>query len=394
MTAPKENQDFSGQVTYYTISGTTGTSGVKLSGIPGDPVSNDKGQYTAQVEYGWSGIVTPTKDGYNFTPPSKDYSAVMQNQTQNYTAQAILFKVSGNVRGVPQVTLRGFPSTAMVITGPDGSYSVDVPYNWKGTVVPYKPGFSFDPNSVTYDGVLFPQVNQDYTPKIKQCALSGQVVDETGTGVEGVLVQGDNNAPSVTTDAAGKFELPVNYGWTGKLTFQKDGCTFNPATKPFSAVATDVGNLTIAAKAIMLTIVDRIMAGTEPIAEVKITATPGGATAITDTKGVYKIQVPYGWTGELKFEKEGFEFAPDTKAFTNVMEDMDAVNPKPVAPPVQTPPVQTPPVQTPQRQCRRQRDRPQWDRRRSGQTPAGQTPLLSRARPRRSSRCVSNWPNS
>ena len=59
MTAPKENQDFSGQVTYYSISGTTGTPGVKLSGIPGDPVSNDKGQYTAQVEYGWSGIVTP-----------------------------------------------------------------------------------------------------------------------------------------------------------------------------------------------------------------------------------------------------------------------------------------------------------------------------------------------
>ena len=209
--------------------------------------------------------------------------------------------------------------------------------------------------------MLFPQVNQDYTPRIMQCLLAGQVVDEAGAGVEGVLVQGDNNAGLVTTDAAGKFELPVNYSWSGKLTFQKDGCTFNPSTKPFSGVTSDVRNLTIAAKAIMVTIADRIMAGAEPIAEVKITATPGGATTMTDTKGVYRIQVPYGWTGELKFEKEGFEFSPDTKLFTNVTGDVDALNPKPatpVTPPVQTPSVQTPSGQTP-----------------SGQTPAGQTPV-------------------
>jgi hypothetical protein len=351
VTAPKENQDFNGQVIYYKITGSAGAPGVKMSGIPGDPVSSEKGLYSAQVEYGWSGTVTPTKEGYNFTPPGKDYKAVTQDQTQNYTAQAILFKVAGNVRGLPQVILKGFPPTSVVVTGPDGSYTVDVPYNWKGTVLPQKPGFSFDPNSKTYEGVLFPQVNQDYTPKIMQCTLSGQVVDETGAGVEGVLVQGDNNAGSATTDAAGKFGLQVNYGWNGKLTFQKGGCTFNPSTKPFSAVATDVRNLTVAAKTIMLTIADRIMAGTEPIAEVKITATPGGATTVTDTAGAYKIQVPYGWTGELKFAKDGFEFNPDTKMFTNVTDDLDALNPKPVTPvaqpPVTQPPVTQPPVTQP-----------------------------------------------
>ena len=365
VTAPKENQDFNGQVMYYKISGSAGAPGVKMSGIPGDPVSSEKGLYSAQVEYGWSGTVTPTKEGYNFTPLSKEYKAVTQDQTQNYTAQAILFKISGNVKGLPQVILKGFPPTSVVVTGPDGSYTVDVPYNWKGTVVPQKPGSSFDPNSKTYDGVLFPQVNQDYTPLIMQCALSGQVVDETGNGVEGVSVQGDNNAPSTVTDAAGKFELKVNYGWNGRLTFQKGGYTLNPSAKPFSAVATDVRNLTVAAKTILLTIADRITSGTEPIAEVKITATPGGATAQTDTAGAYKIQVPYGWTGELKFEKEGFEFnfgsgsgsAPNTKPFTNVIEDVDALNPKPVTPaPQAAPPVQTSSVQTP-----------------SGQTPSGQT---------------------
>jgi hypothetical protein len=351
VTAPKENQNFNGKIIYYTISGSVNTAGVKMSGLAGDPVSNDKGQYSAQVEYGWSGIVTPTREGFNFTPPSKDYSAVTQNQTQNYAAQAITFKISGNINGLPQVILKGFPAPATVITGQDGSYSVDVPYNWKGTVTPQKMGFTFDPNGITYEGVLFPQVSQNYTPKIMQCVLSGQVTDEAGKGVEGVLIQGNNNAGSATTDAAGKFELQVNYAWTGELTLQKDGYTFNPSTKAFTPVATDVRNLTVAAKAIMLTIADRITAGTEPIAEVKITATPGGATTITDTTGAYKIQVPYGWTGELKFEKDGFEFNPDTKLFTNVTEDVDALNPKPVTPvaqpPVTQPPVTQPPVTQP-----------------------------------------------
>ena len=348
VTAPKENQNFTGKVIYYTISGTVSTAGVTMSGLTGNPISNDKGQYTAQVEYGWSGIVTPTKEGYNFTPPSKDYSVVSQNQTQNYTAQAITFKVSGTIGGLPQVILKGFPAgLGTVITGQDGSYSVDVPYNWKSVVTPQKPGFTFDPNSISYDGVLFPQVSQNYTPKIMQCILSGQVVDETGKGVEGVFVQGNNNASSTTSDATGKFELQVNYAWTGELTFQKDGFTFNPSTKAFTPVAADIRNLAIAAKAIMVTIADRIMAGAEPIAEVQVTATPGGGvTTMTDTTGVYRIQVPYGWSGELKFEKEGFEFNPDTKLFMNVTEDMDALNPKP-ATPVAQPPVQTPPVQTP-----------------------------------------------
>jgi hypothetical protein len=79
---------------------------------------------------------------------------------------------------------------------------------------------------------------------------------------------------------------------------------------------------------------------------------------MTDNKGVYKIQVPYGWTGEVKFEKEGFDFDPPSKPFTSVTEDIDTFGKKPVTPPpvnvppvnpkpVQTPPVQTPPVQTP-----------------------------------------------
>ncbi len=82
---------------------------------------------------------------------------------------------------------------------------------------------------------MSPQVNQDYTPKIMQCTLAGQITDESGKGVEGVTVQGSKDAGTATTDATGKFSLKVNYAWTGELTFQKEGYSFNPPVKSMNS---------------------------------------------------------------------------------------------------------------------------------------------------------------
>ena len=70
-----------------TISGTVGSlDGVTMNGLPGNPVTSGGGNYTATVEYNWSGTVTPTKAGYTFSPTNKTYANVTANQTaQNYT---------------------------------------------------------------------------------------------------------------------------------------------------------------------------------------------------------------------------------------------------------------------------------------------------------------------
>jgi hypothetical protein len=75
----------------YTISGTvtyggTGLANVLISGLSGDPVTDPSGFYTAAVDYGWSGTVTPSLAGYTFTEPSTTYTNVTSNQTTNYTA--------------------------------------------------------------------------------------------------------------------------------------------------------------------------------------------------------------------------------------------------------------------------------------------------------------------
>lgn len=343
VTANKENQDFSGKINYYTLSGSTGTPNVQMAGLPGDPVSNDQGLYTAQVEYGWSGSVTPTKEGFIFNPQIKEYPPVTQNVVQNFTAQGITFKISGNVGGMAQVVLKGAPGAAPLVTAADGSYSLDVPYGWKGQLAPQKAGYTFDPNVREYPEVLYPQANQDFVARIMQCSLAGRIVDETGTGVADVAIRADGLTEAVRTDANGQFDFKVNYGWKGKLTFEREGYTFNPPFKSFALVTTDSRNMAVTAKIKMMTITDRITAGTEPIAEVKITAVPSdSAPVMTDASGKYSVKVPYGWSGELKFEKPGFIFEPDSKAFPSVTADIDNVNPKPVAP-VQPAPVQPAP---------------------------------------------------
>jgi M6 family metalloprotease-like protein len=78
----------------YVIGGTVTAGGsplpgVTLNGLPGNPVSNGSGVYSAVVPSGWSGTVTPTLAGYVFTPAQTAYSNVTGNRTTDYTAAAL-----------------------------------------------------------------------------------------------------------------------------------------------------------------------------------------------------------------------------------------------------------------------------------------------------------------
>ena len=84
---PAIAQFSTGPVT-WTISGNTGVGGVVIKGLAGDPVSDEKGYYSVEVPYAWSGTITPTKEGYSFEPSSLAYSNVKADQTnQNYSAK-------------------------------------------------------------------------------------------------------------------------------------------------------------------------------------------------------------------------------------------------------------------------------------------------------------------
>ncbi len=98
VTTDRSNDNYATTPITYIISGRTGLSGVVIKGLsgvvmqglPGDPVTDENGYYRAEVNYGWSGTVTPTKKGFTFSPSRKRYTSVTSDQTnRNYISQRI-----------------------------------------------------------------------------------------------------------------------------------------------------------------------------------------------------------------------------------------------------------------------------------------------------------------
>ncbi len=76
----RTNQTFTAEVARVTVSGVArtaggaGVAGVVISGLPGPPVTDAGGAYSASVPYNWSGVVTPNKVDCTFDPPSRTYT--------------------------------------------------------------------------------------------------------------------------------------------------------------------------------------------------------------------------------------------------------------------------------------------------------------------------------
>jgi hypothetical protein len=236
ITEDKLNQDFVAEIVTYIISGSVGIGGVTMRGLPGDPVSDSKGIYQATVDYGWSGTVTPVKEGYNFDPANKMYSNVNRDLTsKSYTPEPLNFTISGttNMGGVVMQGLPGFP-----ITDKEGRYSARVEYGWSGTVTPKKEGYEFTPSNRTYPAVKTDLDNQDYFAESKTLIISDTVKID-GAPIPGVRVSTDDGF-STATDAKGRYNLRVPYGWSGEVALSKDGYTFDPPSKPFTNVTTNI----------------------------------------------------------------------------------------------------------------------------------------------------------
>ncbi|MBN1508583.1 MAG: hypothetical protein JW955_17165, partial [Sedimentisphaerales bacterium] len=252
----------------FTISGSVGLPGVTLQGLPGNPMTDENGVYSAKVPSGWSGTVTPARLGYTYTPSSRTYSAVEEDLTkENYQASLLTFTISGKL-GVAQVAMQGLPGNP--VTNPDGGYEVQVPYGWSGTVTPVKEGYTFTPRARTYTHAAHGQANENYVARIRTFTISGQA------GVVGVAMKGLPGNP--ITDAKGCYSAKVEYGWAGTVTPVKEGYVFEPTSKAYQQLVTDRPNENYAARVLTFTI-----SGNVGAPGVAMKGLPGNP--ITDAKG-------------------------------------------------------------------------------------------------------------
>ena len=233
--------------------------GVVMQGLPDYTVTDNSGNYTDNVPYGWTGKITPSNVSYTFSPPNMTFLSGVINQStgNNFTGTIKTFTVSGHVYynfslnsgiGAPGVTLQyylaGQPYN--VTTNSQGYYSFSVPYGWAGTIIPSQSPFSFTPSSQSPGTVTSNITVNDFGELA--CQVSGTIRNSSGNVMTGVPINGFPLG-TVYPDNNGNYAgyLPQNNG-TYKISPQLNNfafiplnSTYNTANMPILAVQNFIG---------------------------------------------------------------------------------------------------------------------------------------------------------
>jgi hypothetical protein len=172
----------SGRVTFED----TSLSGVTLtfSNKGGTAYTDDDGKYNNTVYHGWSGRVTPEKEGYEFEPAGHNgnYENVTSDMpNQDYKATRIPPVISGRVTFSTSTGIEGLHEVKMIFSSDDGGtetktnvegyYECQVVSGWSGTVTPKKAGYYFSPLSQPYQKVDTNRTGQNFTAAEGSVAL-------------------------------------------------------------------------------------------------------------------------------------------------------------------------------------------------------------------------------
>ncbi|MCP4455753.1 MAG: hypothetical protein GY809_30200 [Planctomycetes bacterium] len=142
----------------YVISGSIGHANVRLQGFPKPATTDQYGNFSAVVPHGWQACVSPSKEGFEFTPSEIHFSRIAQDKhDQNFTAHFKTVTLSGAII-VGHCPMSGVSVSTNFGGGADttdelGRFFIEVPYGWTGDITPYKKGYSFNPPCLGYTNV-------------------------------------------------------------------------------------------------------------------------------------------------------------------------------------------------------------------------------------------------
>ncbi|MFH1745425.1 MAG: C1 family peptidase [Planctomycetota bacterium] len=207
-----------------------GVAGVTLTGLPGEPVTDEDGNYTATVDYGFVGTVAPRKTAFTFIPGSRGYNNVASDRlAEDYVALLPQLTVSGHVLNedgepVSGVLMDGLPGSP--VTTLSGAYEATVTLGFSGTITPTKAACTFDPPERVYASIASDLLNEDYLADQETGALQ-VFLEPQGARVAGAgwqVAGGEINASGTTVTKLPVGTHMVSYaqvsGWTAPLSDQ------------------------------------------------------------------------------------------------------------------------------------------------------------------------------
>jgi VWFA-related protein len=347
------NVDFVGLPPYSASGKVMDTSGQPVSGVrisfssvesrgqaPGAVTTGDDGTW---FQTGFSGgaiyVASPSKGGWVFDPAQRQFVGEATGldfvALPPYSARGRVTDPLGN--GVPDVTVTfetdGGWLPAPVVTDPEGYwYQTGFAQGSTYRALPSKRAWVFDPSFREFSEEA---VDQDFvgTPPYP---VSGRVVDESGNGVEGVVVSfwvrsGNGSARSVVvTDAGGRwsqanFAAGVDFG----VGFKKEDWAFTPSWTRFNAPLGEIVIVGAGPYAVSGRITD---ADGNPIAGVKIVFSPRRGTQKTPPAAVSGGDGTWSQSGFVRGNTywavpaaNSTSFSPGYREFSGPATDLDFV---------------------------------------------------------------------
>ncbi len=257
----------------FTISGHTPVAGTTLlytDRVPKSATADANGDYTLTVSYGWSGTITPYKEGFSFTPSSRAYANVASNISEQDYWQTLPAGWSGGVVvtsdrpviavarphvGAEVMTYNGFGSGSTTMYVPmlfkgafGGEYNAALyiqnsdPTNLASVVIRY---YDSDGNQtcVENDIQIGPLASKGYWLPSVDCLPSGWVGGAVITANEEIIVVGRPHIGSQVTSYGG-FREGSDTMYVPMLFKSAFGGSYNAALY-IQNTSIDTANLTI-----------------------------------------------------------------------------------------------------------------------------------------------------
>ncbi len=318
--ANQPNQNFTGTINNFTISGTVTDGSNPIQGVTitfshdsHTETTDASGNYSYSVPYNTTTTVTPSHVGYaGWTPANRPLSNIAANQTnQNFTGTPNTYTISGTVTDgsnpVQGVTITFSHDSHTETTDASGNYSYAVPYNTTTTVTPSHAGYSgWTPANIPLSNVTADQPNQNFTCTINTYTVSGTVTDGTNP-IQGVTITFSHDSHTETTDASGNYSYTVPYNTTTTITPTHAGyASWTPANIPLSNISADQPNQNFTGTINTYTISGTVTDGSSPVQGVTITFSHDSHTETTDASGNYSYAVPYNTTTTVTPSHAGF----------------------------------------------------------------------------------------
>ncbi|KPA14364.1 PKD domain-containing protein [Candidatus Magnetomorum sp. HK-1] len=303
---------------------------VVFSYYSGTAITDENGFYSHDVDYHWTGTITPQKTGLYFSPASRSFTDVLTNHSNNdFTAQERKYTISGTItdqdnKAVPSVKLCLNNENTCTQTNASGNYTFDVNYQFTGNISPEKEGYSFSPHVLSYSNVSSNLSGQNYAAMIHQYILSGIVQDNHSNPLSDIDIRLNGTTETIKTNISGQFQLEKRHAWKGRLIPEKDGYDFEPEFIDISSLKENMPDIVFTATKKKIVISGTIMDQNNlPVKDVTIKFTNSGI-AYTDKDGIYQYTVDYGWSGKAEVFKMDHVFVPPSQAYDHVQETITA----------------------------------------------------------------------